>query len=252
MTISCLATRIADRYARSMSRRWRRLSRMTKRAIWLPACPARPSSGNSGTSVLWNWTSSLIAHTRCIVCTIGASSGPSTRTAKSIRGGLCRGVFMSSMMLIPPTNATPASTWHSLRCSRRSRWKRNCHGATSGRYLSSCTPLPHELLLQRRREVVLGAPAVDHHPHLDPALRGAGQRRGDGAPDLVVGVEVGLQPHFLLRAVDRRDQRRKILVPAPQQREAIAGRVAVHRRRFTISNVAPSAAWSDSRPHGNA
>ena len=42
--------------------------------------------------------------------------------------------------LMPPTNAMRRSTWTSLPCRRRNRWERNCHGATSGRYLSSSMP----------------------------------------------------------------------------------------------------------------
>jgi hypothetical protein len=44
------------------------------------------------------------------------------------------------MMLMPPTKAILPSTWQSLRCRRRSRWERKCHGLTSGRYFSSLTP----------------------------------------------------------------------------------------------------------------
>ena len=116
-----------------MSCRCRRLSRITNFAVCAPTRDARRGDGNSGTSLRRNWTSSLTAQTRCIVRTIGASTGPSTRTAKSTRGGFCPGVFMSSMMLMPPTKATRPSTWQSLRCSRRSRCERNCQGATSGR-----------------------------------------------------------------------------------------------------------------------
>ena len=119
--ISRFAVRIAARYACSMSRRWRRLSRITNFAVCAPARCARRGAGNNGTSLCWNCTSSLIAQTRCIVRTIGTSSGPSMRSAKSTRGGFCPGVFTSSMMLMPPTKAILPSTWQSLRCSRRNR-----------------------------------------------------------------------------------------------------------------------------------
>jgi hypothetical protein len=110
-----------------------------------------------------------------------ATSGPRTRTAKSTRGGRWPGVFMSSIRLMPPTNATRVSTWQSFRCSRRSRCDRKCQGCTSGRYLSRLTP-PDEQPLEALRQVVLRAPAVDQHAHRDAARRSAHQRLGDRAP----------------------------------------------------------------------
>ena len=58
--------------------------------------------------------------------------------------------------------------------------------------------------LDRGRQVVLGAPAVDQHPDLHAALRRAHQRLGDVAARLVVGVDVGLEPDLALGVLDRR------------------------------------------------
>ncbi len=110
----------------------------------------------------------------------------------------------------------------------------------------------HEVLLQRRRQEMAGAPAVDHHPDDHAAPHRARQRRGDEAADPVVRVKIGLEPDFVVGAIDGFEQRRKILVPVAQERDPVAADETVHCPRFMVSNVAPSAAWSDNRPQGNA
>ena len=52
---------------------------------------------------------------------VAASSLDKDLRAKSKRGGMCPGVCMSSMILMPPTKPTHASATAILRCIRRSR-----------------------------------------------------------------------------------------------------------------------------------
>jgi len=82
--------------------------------------------GNSGTSLLWNWTRSLIAQ----YALHRADDRSQHRAFDADREIDARrplsGVFTSSMTLMPPTKAMRPSTAHSLRCRRRSRCERNC------------------------------------------------------------------------------------------------------------------------------
>jgi len=94
-------------------------------------------------------------------------------------------------------------------------------------------PVEHEVdaalpqpAVERTRQVVARAPSVHQHAHDDAALRGAHQRVGDQAAGRVVGEDVRLEPNFLARRLDRRDQRRKVLAPAAQQAHAVAGQEA--------------------------
>ena len=152
------------------------------------------------------------------------------RSAKSTRGGFCPGVFTSSMMLMPPTKAILPSTWQSLRCSRRIRFVRNCHGATSGRYLSSAHAASLQRALDRRRQIVPRAPAVDEHAHDDAALRGADERGGDDARRR--RRRRRCRSRARLRAPRRRSRATsdgKVLASASQQSDAIAREEPVHR-----------------------
>ena len=92
-----------------MSRRWRRLSRITNFAVCVPArCRAlrvREQRHVAGAELRRARRSPTPAASSA---RSAPAAGPRTRTAKSTRGGLCPGVFMSSMMLMPPTNATRA------------------------------------------------------------------------------------------------------------------------------------------------
>ena len=237
-----------------MSRRWRRLSRIDE----LRRLRARAATGML-VGEQRNRRSSEAARTRrsptraASSARSGASSGPRTQTAKSTRGGLWPGVFMSSMTLMPPTNAMRPSTWHSLRCRRRSRCERNCHGAISGRYLRRSTPPAARSPLQR---IASGNGA---HPSRRPARarrrlvrRRRPARRRSGAP-----------PRRRRRCRSRARSRArppsiasssagKVLGAVAQQRHGVARRVAVHceagdahvqRLRFgTSSKVAASAA----------
>ena len=99
-----------------------------------------------------------------------------------------------------------------------------------------------ERSLQRAREIVPRAPAVDQHAHLGAAPRRAAKRRGDDASGVVVGEDVGLEPDFALRAIDCADERREVLPAAAQERNAVAGQEPVHRGRRAVSNLAASAA----------
>ena len=75
----------------------------------------RVGSGNSGTSRAARAARARRAPTPAASSARSArAADPRTRTAKSTRGGLWPGVFMSSMMLMPPTNAIRPSTWHEL------------------------------------------------------------------------------------------------------------------------------------------
>ena len=120
------------------------------RGLRAGALGRRLGPGTAARRCAANCASSTIAHTRCIVCTIGdeqrAAHAHREIDARRLAGP---GVFMSSMTLMPPTNATRPSTWHSLRCSRRSRCERNCQGCTSGRYLSRSTPPSTQPPLER-------------------------------------------------------------------------------------------------------
>ena len=81
---------------------------------------------------------------------------------------------------------------------------------------------------ERRSEVELRAPAVDHHPDLDATLRSARHRLGYAAAARIVGKEVALEPDFALGRIDRALERRKIFGPAPEQLDPIAGTEAIH------------------------
>ena len=232
-----------------MSRRWRRLSRIRNFAVCAPARCARRGDGNSGTSLRWNCTSSLIAQTRCIVRTIGTSSGPSMRSAKSTRGGFCPGVFTSSMMLIPPTNAMRPSMWRELAVQSAQPMRAKLPRRDLGSVLEQRHVAADEIALDRRSQIVLGAPAVDQHANDDAALRCANERRGDDPADVVVGVDVGLEPDLALGAVDRVGERREVFAAASKQCDAVPGEEPVYaalpfeverrRERRVVGDPAP-------------
>jgi hypothetical protein len=99
-----------------------------------------------------------------------------------------------------------------------------------------------QVALDRRREIVPGAPSVHEHAHDEAALRRANERCRDDPADVIVGVDVGFQPDLALGAIDREDQRGKVLPAAPQQCDQVARQEPVHRRGGPVSNVAASAA----------
>ena len=84
-------------------------------------------------------------------------------------------------------------------------------------------------LLERTRQVVPRAPAVDENTDADAALRGGDQRIGDGAPRLVVGENVRLEPDLAFGTRECLDQCGEILGAAAQQRHGVPRREAVHR-----------------------
>jgi hypothetical protein len=88
-------------------------------------------------------------------------------------------------------------------------------------------PASHEAL-ERRREIELRAPAVDHDPDFDPAPGGARHRRGDAEAARIVGKDVALKPDLAVGGIDRTLECRKILGAAPEQLDQIAGTEAIH------------------------
>ena len=109
-----------------------------------------------------------------------------------------------------------------------------------------------QIAFDRRRQVMLRAPPVDQHAHDDAALRGTNERRGDDPADVVVGVDVGLEPDLALGTIYRVGERWKVFAAASEQGDAIPGEKPVYRRFHRRSNVAASAAWSETRPPGYA
>jgi len=81
---------------------------------------------------------------------------------------------------------------------------------------------------ERRSEVELRAPAVDHDPDLDTTLRGPRHRLGDAAATRVVCKEIALEPDFAFGRIDRALERRKIFGAVPEQLDPIAGTEAIH------------------------
>ena len=139
MITSLRATRSAARYASSICRRKRKLSRTTNFALMWPHGAIAASSWSGGNRGKSTCTSRNTRHNRDTAATIDSMIGPSTRMAKSMRGGVCPGVFMSSIMLIPPMNALSPSMTTSFLCSRRSRSRRHAALSTSWRYNTSST-----------------------------------------------------------------------------------------------------------------
>ena len=139
MMTSLRATRSAARYASSICRRKRKLSRTTNLALMLPRGATTASSCSGGKRGRSSCTSCKIRHSRVAAATIEPTIGPSTRMAKSTRGGVCPGVFMSSIRLMPPTKAHAPSITTSFLCSRRSRARRHAVRTTSCRYKTTRT-----------------------------------------------------------------------------------------------------------------
>ena len=97
-----------------------------------------------------------------------------------------------------------------------------------GPILEQLDPALPQLALERGRQVVPGAPSVHEHPHEDAAPRRADERGGHDRADVVVGVDVGLEPDLPLGAVDRGDQRRG----STRRRSATTSRDCPGRNRF--------------------
>ena len=72
------------------------------------------------------------------------------------------------------------------------------------------------------------AKAVDDRAHVHAAMRRSHQCIGYAAPAGVVGEDVRLEVDLALRGIDRRLERRKVLDPAMQERDAIALAIFVH------------------------
>ena len=81
----------------------------------------------------------------------------------------------------------------------------------------------HAHVLEQIAGHVVGTETIDDDARLYTAHRGARQRIGDAAAGLIVGEDVGLQKNLALRLVDGLFQRRKILRPAAQEGDGVAG-----------------------------
>ena len=238
-------------YARSIERRRRRLSRTTKaqrtgraslrrrrraagrrhrmrmqrqhaRARWPPA---RRCARCASTSSRRSRPNQARCHNARAVCSIGATTGPRTRTAKSSRGASVQPWFRSlrsSMMLMPPTKPTSPSTAHSLWCRRRN-WL-GCssrHQRSTGRNTASATSLPSSRSRSMSQRA-LGAEAVDDDAHAHAAPRRLDQRIAQRAGGIVVVKDVGRDPDLVPRAADRLAHRRQQRVAAAQQLDLVA------------------------------
>ena len=237
-----------------MSRRWRRLSRITNFAVCAPARCARRGAGNSGTSLRWNCTSSLIAQTRCIVRTIGDQQ----RALDAQREIDARRLLSRRVHVVDDVDAAdegdPAVDVAELAVQppqpvraelpRRDLGpvleQRDAAVATSSRSIAA-------------REVVLRAPAVDQHAHDDAALRGADERRRDDARRRRRRRRCRSRARPRARAPSiASTSAGKYSPPLRNSVTRLPGEEPVHRRRRDVSNVAASAAWSEIRPDGNA
>ena len=230
-----------------MSRRWRRLSRSTNLAVCAPACGTSGGSGNSGTSLAWNWTSSLIAHTRCIVRTIE----PTQRALDADREVDARRPLPWRVDVVDDVDAAdegdPAVDVDELAVQPPQPVRPELPRRDFGPILEQRHAARDQRRLERARQVVPRAPAVDHHAHRDTARGRPRERRRDDPPRVVIGKDVCLEPDLVLGAVDRADEHREVLAAAAQERDAVARNEPGHRGRRVVSNVAASAAWSDIR-----
>ena len=100
---------------------------------------------------------------------------------------------------------------------------------------------------QQAGDEVAPAEAVDHHPDRHPPLCRAHERISDAAAGEVIVEDVALQEDLVGGAVDRRFQRREVLLAVLQQRDRVAGQ---ELHQDTGSRSAVSAAWSEICAHG--
>ena len=178
----------------------------------------RPRSGR-GTAALRcarSCTSSTSAHSRCIVCTIGASSGPRTRTAKSRRGGF----WLRRVHVVDDVDAADEGdcavdvaelAMHAPQAVRAELPRRDFRTVLEQMHAAVA-----QHTLEPAREVKPRAPTVDQHAHCNAASGGAHERIGDRLADRIVGEDVRLDPDLALRAVDGGRQRREELTAAAQ------------------------------------
>ena len=108
-----------------------------------------------------------------MVCSISGSSGPSTHTAKSARGGLWRGVFMSSMTLMPPTKAIAPVDLAELAVQATQTVRAELPRRDLGAILQEVDAAVAHVALERGRQIELRAPTVDEHAHVHASLRRA-------------------------------------------------------------------------------
>ena len=168
------------------------------------------------------------------------------RAPRSRRAAACwPGVFMSSMRLMPPTNATVPSTWHELAVQAAQPVRAELPGRDLGPVLEQAARRRRRsALLEPLRQVVLRAPAVDEHAHDDAALRGA-----HAAPSATTRPAASSAKMYVSsqtsrsRGVDRRDQRREVLAAAAQQVDARCPGV----KRFIDARPRASAACAAAR-----
>ena len=98
-----------------MSRRWRRLSRIDELRRLRAGARDRGSARETAARRCARTAPARPAPTAAASSARSAPAAGPRRAPRSRRAAACgRGVFMSSMRLMPPTNATRPSTWHEL------------------------------------------------------------------------------------------------------------------------------------------
>ena len=97
---------------------------------------------------------------------------------------------------------------------------------------------------------VPGAKAIDQHPHCNAASSSPGHRLGDRTPGPVILENIAFKMHFMPCAVDRSDQRGKILGAAVEQGQPVARQEPSSHRVGSDKHAArlPSSARRPRRP----
>jgi hypothetical protein len=219
-----------------MSRRWRILSRTRKAAVWSPArlrSLARISQPVA--AIEFCPQHQLPKPVQAPLNRLPATDlrrAPRSRSAAASRVD----VQLSSMILMPPTKAiSPSITMASLRCRRRRRWRRKRNvRCRVGR--PSPAHRPPAARLQPIGKLG-GTETIDENANRDAAASGIGHRCGDGPAGRIILEDVAFEMNFMPRLVDRRDQCRKILRAAVQQRQPVTG------QKFSSHRNAPPATY---------
>ena len=246
-----------------MSRRWRRLSRITNLAVCVPAratCDRLREQRH---------LAALELHELARAPTAAASSARSGRSSGPVdahREVEARRLLPRRVHVVDQVDAADERDAPVDVAELAVQPAQPVRAELPRRDLGPVLQEPHAAVaqpaLEPLREVVLGAPAVDQHAH----RRRRAAPRAPAPPrspcPRVVGEDVGLEPDLALArasiaavsAGKNSPPLRSSSILLPGVKRIIAGPRAsgAHRRWRWTSNVAASAAWSDMRPDGNA
>ena len=250
--ISRFAVRIAARYACSMSRRWRRLSPDHEFRRLRPGAGRAPRRREKGHFALLE-LDELVDRPDALH---RADDRDEQRALDAQREIDARRLLAGRVHVVDDVDAAdegdvPVDVTQ-LAVQPAQPVRAELPRRDLGTVLQQPDAALRQVALDGRREVMPGAPSVHEHADENAAPRRADERRRHDPADVVVGVDVRFQPDLALGAVDREDQRRKVLAAASQQGDSVARQEPVDHGPPPVSTVAASAAWSEIRPDGNA